>query len=490
MHIAAVPDRRASAAPEAPCIADERQELDNKSFAATVRALAGWLGDQNITPGDVVAVMLPNRVELATLLFAAWRVGAAVTSLDPAFTAEEANYQLADSRAKLVVVDPDSIAKIDYSLARVVPVEQVSALQTVGDPPPLRVAEDGVALLIYTSGTTGRPKGVMLDHANISAMAGMVIDSLALSPTDRTLLVLPLFHVNGMMVSIVSTLGAGGSAVIAPRFDATTFWPQVEHARATFFSAVPTIYAMLTALPENVDPNTSSLRFAICGTAPAPVEELRAFERRYRVSLVEGYGLSEGTVFSTLNPVDGVRKPGSVGLPLAGQVVRIADGEGHFLPAGRAGEVVVRGPNVMRGYLGQPDETAKALQDGWLHTGDVGRFDSDGYLFLVDRVKDVINRGGENIYPREIESVLHAHPAVLEAVAVGRPDAILGEEPVAFVALRDGHMVEPEELVAHCRRSLSPVKVPRAVYIEASLPKNPIGKLVKGPFRDRVRGEV
>jgi long-chain acyl-CoA synthetase len=490
MHIAALPDERAAIAPEAPCIADERQELDNKGFAATVRALAGWLDDQNITAGDVVGVMLPNRVELVTLLFAAWRVGAAVTPLNPALTAEEANYQLADSRAKLVVVDPVSIAKIDHSLARVVPVEQVSAPQTVGAPPPLRAASDEVALLIYTSGTTGRPKGVLLDHANISAMAGRIIDSLALTPSDRTLLILPLFHANGIMVSIVSPLAAGGSTVIAPRFDAATFWPQVEAARPTYFSAVPTIYAMLTALPESVNPDTSSLRFAICGAAPAPVEQLRAFERRYRISLVEGYGLSEGTVCSTLNPVDGLRKPGSVGLPLPGQEVRIADGEGHFLPAGRAGEVVVRGPNVMRGYLGQPEETAKALQDGWLHTGDVGRFDEDGYLYLVDRVKDMIIRGGENIYPQEIESVLHAHPAVLEALVVGRPDPILGEEPVAFVALRHGHVVEPEELVAHCRKSLARFKVPRAVYIEASLPKNPIGKLVKGPLRDRVRGEM
>ena len=490
MHIAALPDERAATAPEAPCIADDRQALDNKSFAATVRALAGRLDNQNITAGDVVAIMLPNRVELVTLLFAAWRVGAAVTPLNPALTAEEANYQLADSRAKLVVADPAAIAKIDHSLARVVPVEQVSAPQTVGAAPRLRPAPDEVALLIYTSGTTGRPKGVMLDHANISAMAGMIIDSLALSPSDRTLLILPLFHANGIMVSIVSPLAAGGSTVIAPRFDATTFWPQVETARPTYLSAVPTIYAMLTALPEDVKPDTSSLRFAICGAAPASVEQLRAFERRYQVSLVEGYGLSEGTVCSTLNPVDGLRKPGSVGLPLPGQEVRIADGEGHFLPVGRAGEVVVRGPNVMRGYLGKPEETATALQDGWLHTGDVGRFDEDGYLYLVDRVKDMIIRGGENIYPQEIESVLHAHPAVLEALVVGRPDPILGEEPVAFVALRNGHMVEPEELVAHCRKSLARFKVPRAVYIEESLPKNPIGKLVKGPLRDRVRGEV
>jgi acyl-CoA synthetase (AMP-forming)/AMP-acid ligase II len=487
MNVATLPDERAISDPDAPCLSDEHGQLDNTVFASRVRAVAGWLHDQGIRSGDVVAAMLPNRVELATLLFAAWRVGAVLMPLNPALTAEEANYQLADSKSRLTVVDAASIAKIDRSVSLVASVDELSTLGAFNELPPAVAEPDSLALLIYTSGTTGRPKGVMLDHANVSATTEMLIETLRLGPSDRALLILPLFHANGIIVSVVAPLAAGGSAHIAVRFDAQAFWMQIERTRPTYLSAVPSIYARLAALPDGVKPDASSLRFVLCGAAPAPIDELRAFERRYRVPVLEGYGLSEGTVCSTLNPVDGQRKPRTVGLPLPGQEVRIADGEGHFLPAGRTGEIVVRGPNVMRGYLGKPDDTARALQGGWLHTGDVGHFDEGGYLYLVDRVRDLIIRGGENIYPREIESVLHTHPAVLEAVVVGRPDTILGEEPVAFVALRGGRTVEPEDLIEHCRKSLARFKVPRAIYIEASLPKNPMGKLVKGPLRERVR---
>jgi acyl-CoA synthetase (AMP-forming)/AMP-acid ligase II len=298
--------------------------------------------------------------------------------------------------------------------------------------------------------------------------------------------VLPLFHVNGIMASVVSPLVAGGSTVIAPRIDPATFWDLVERLRPTFFSAVPTIYAMLTAQPADVRPDTSSLRYVICGAAPMPVEAIRDFEDRYGVPIVEGYGLSECTVVATANPLSGPRKPGTVGLPLRGQHVRVIDAVDALLPAGQSGEVAVQGPNVMRGYLGKPEETARTLRGGWLHTGDVGRFDEDGYLVLVDRLKDMIIRGGENIYPKEIEEVLYGHPLVLEAAVVGRPHSVYGEEPVAFVALRPGAAAEPDALIEHCRRSLARFKVPRAVYIEDSLPKNPVGKIAKPSLRRRL----
>jgi long-chain acyl-CoA synthetase len=487
MDLATLPDERALSDPNARCLSDEHGQLDNKVFASRVRALAGWLREEGIRSGDVVAAMLPNRVELAMLLFAAWRVAAVLTPLNPGLTAEEANYQLADSKARLTVVDAASFAKIDRSVSLVAAVDELWTVGGLNELPPAVAEPDRLALLIYTSGTTGRPKGVMLDHGNISAMTDMIVEALRLGSSDRALLILPLFHASGLLMSVVAPLAAGGSAHIGARFDAQTFWMEIERTRPTFVSAVPTIFTHLAALPDGAKTDASWLRFVLCCAAPAPIEELRAFERRYGVPVIEGYGLSEATFCSTINPVDGRRKAGSVGLPLAGQEVRIADGEGHFLPAGRTGEIVVRGPNVMRGYLGRPDDTARALQGGWLHTGDVGHFDDGGHLYLVDRVRDMIIRGGENVYPREIESVLHGHPAVLEAVVVGRPDAILGEEPVAFVSLRSGRTVEPEELIEHCRKSLARFKVPRAIYIEASLPKNPMGKLVKGPLRERVR---
>jgi long-chain acyl-CoA synthetase len=302
----------------------------------------------------------------------------------------------------------------------------------------------------------------------------------------RSLLVLPLFHVNGIMVSVVSPLLAGGSAFIAPRFDAATFWGTVERARPTFFSAVPTIYSLLVSRPGG-QTDTKGLRFVICGAAPMPWELLREFEQRYGVPIVEGYGLPECTVCCTLNPLHGTRKAGTAGLPLPGVDVGVVDGQDRLLPVGQAGEVVVRGPNVMRGYLGRPGQTAEVLRGGWLHTGDVGRFDEDGYLTLVDRVKDLIIRGGENIYPKEIEDVLYGHPAVLEAAVVGQPDAVFGEQPVAFVAVRPGRSARPEELIEYCRLSLARYKVPRAVYIEAALPKNALGKLAKPVLRERLR---
>ena len=231
--------------------------------------------------------------------------------------------------------------------------------------------------------------------------------------------------------------------------------------------------------------DTSSLRFVVCGAAPMPPELITRFEERFNVPVVEGYGLSEGSVASTINPLAGPRKPGTVGIALPGQEVAVVSSDGEHLPHGERGEVVIRGAIVMRGYLGKPEETAKVLRDGWLHTGDVGILDPDGYLVLVDRIKDMIIRGGENIYPKEIEDCLYRHPAVLEAAVVGKPDDVYGEVPVAFVAAKPGMTVTAEELVEHCSASLARYKVPREIHIRTELPKNSVGKLVKGLLREQ-----
>ena len=489
MLAAAIPDERAARDPAGACIADERQELDNARFAQTVPAVAALLADAGLRRGDVLAIMLPNRVELITSMFAAWRLGAAVTPVNPALTGQEARYQIGDAGGCVVVADAASAAKLlEGGGHRIIPVEDVTSPARPQGPVPVQAEPGTPALLIYTSGTTGRPKGVMLDHGNVRATAELIVTWFEMTEETRSLLVLPLFHVNGIMVSVVSPLLAGGSTFIAERFDVATFWATVERARPTFFSAVPTIYALLVSRPgEQVD--TKNLRYVICGAAPMPRELISEFEQRFGVPVVEGYGLSECTVVCTANPVHGARKAGSVGLALPGVEVGVVDSAGQLLPAGQAGEVVVRGPNVMRGYLGRPAESAEVLRGGWLHTGDVGRFDDDGYLTLVDRVKDLIIRGGENIYPKEIEDVLYAHPAVLEAAVVGRPDAVFGEQPVAFVALRPGRSVVPADLIEHCRGSLARYKVPREVYIDEVLPKNAIGKIAKPMLRERLRAE-
>jgi len=487
MTVAAIPDHRARADPRGACIADERQELSNGQFAEAVLAVAGVFAHAGLGSGDVLAIMLPNRVELVTSMFAAWRLGAAVTPLNPAVTAHEARYQVEDAAPALMVADDAAAQKLGDSGPPIIAASELTSPVPPAAPPPLSADPATPALLIYTSGTTGQPKGVILDHANISATARLVADWFEMTGDTRSLLVLPMFHVDGIVVSVVSPLLAGGSTVIGQRFDAATFWGAVARQRPSFFSAVPTIFARLASLPGE-QPDTSSLRFAICGAAPMPAELISQFEQRYAVPVVEGYGQTECTVCCTSNPVHGKRKPGTVGLPLPGVAVTVADDQDRPLPAGQAGQVVVRGPNVMRGYLRKPEESAEVLHGGWLHTGDVGRFDQDGYLTLVDRIKDLIIRGGENIYPKEIEDVLYTHPAVLEAAVVGQPDPVLGEQPVAFVVLRHGNHASPADLIEHCRGSLARYKVPREVYIENALPKNAIGKFDKRALRDRLRG--
>src|SRR6201999_3400347 len=267
-------------------------------------------------------------------------------------------------------------------------------------------------------------------------MCEMTRVALGTTAADHSLLILPLFHVNGIIVGTLTPLLAGGRVTIAGRFSPKAFFGLVERVRPTYFSAVPAIYALLTALPDAATADSSSLRLVVCGAAPMPAELIARVESTLGVVLVEGYGLSEGSCASTLNPYDGARKPGTVGLPLPGQEVRVVDQDGKPVAQGERGEVVIRGANVMRGYLNRPEDTAKTVVDGWLHTGDVGIFDADGYLRIVDRIKDMIIRGGENIYPKEIETALYAHDGVLEAAVVGHPDDVLGEVVVAYVALR------------------------------------------------------
>ncbi|KAA1380619.1 class I adenylate-forming enzyme family protein [Aeromicrobium fastidiosum] len=477
MHFSTLPDDRAAAEPDAPAIADDTTTLTNAQLAERVRAAAGALVDHGVVGGDVVAVQLANRVELLLVLFAAWRIGVTVNPLNPVLTGAEATHQVLDARSVLLVT-ADGTGPVEG-----VTTIGVAALDSTTPTTPAVPASDDLALLIYTSGTTGQPKGVMLTHANLDAMTESFIEWLDITSDDHSMLVLPLFHANGIVLGTLTPLRAGGRVSITGRFSRDRFFADVERLRPTYFSAVPAIYAMLSALPDDVHPDTSSLRMAVCGAAPMPAQLIRRFEERFGLTLVEGYGLSETTCASTINPLHGTRKPGTVGLPLPGQRVDVVDPEGRHLPAGEVGEVVIAGPTVMAGYLHKPEETARSIVDGWLRTGDVGRFDEDGYLVLVDRVKDMIIRGGENIYPKEIESVLYRHPDVLEAAVVGRPDDVLGEVPTAFVSLRPGATADAEALLDLCRGVLSAYKLPVHIELVGELPKNPVGKIDKPALR-------
>ncbi|QUR66099.1 class I adenylate-forming enzyme family protein [Mycobacterium spongiae] len=486
MNLTTLPDLRAQQAPTAPAIADDTIDMNNAEFLDAVRRASATLVNNGVQAGDVVAIMLPNHTGFVVALFAAWRLGAAATPISPTLVPAEIGYQVKDAGARVVIVDTAP----NYDL----PTQVVLTAELTADDaqPGQTCAEhdnDALALLIYTSGTTGRPKGVMLDHANLNAMCRMAVDAFAMSENDHSLLILPLFHANGIIVGALSALVAGGRITIAGRFSPHTFFDRLERCRATYFSAVPTIYTMLADLPDEFKPDTSSVRFAICGAAPASVGLLSKFENRYGIPLIEGYGLSEGTCASTANPLNGARKPGTVGLALPGQEIRIVGADHRTVAPGETGEVAIKGPNVMRGYLNRPDETAKTIIDGWLHTGDVGRLDKDGYLILVDRAKDMIIRGGENIYPKEIESVAYQLPEIAEAAVIGRPSELYGEEPVLYVSLNSGKDITADRIREHLRNSLSKFKRPVDITVLDELPKNAVGKLDKPTLRKSLATE-
>lgn len=483
MDLGYLPWQLADRFADAPSVRDAHAELTYAELDGRVAAVSAHLASRGIGAGQVVAVMLPNRLELVLVIFAAWRLGAAATPVNPVFTAEEAAHQINDADAALVVnAGPGAPSGGRPTIG----VDDL-ALEAEGEvPEPAQLVGSDLALLIYTSGSTGRPKGVMITHANAEAMSTMMADHMALTTDDHAMLILPLFHVNALVVSLLAPLRAGGQLSIIGAFSASSFFDDLERLRPTYFSAVPTIYALLVSQASERRPDTSSLRFAVCGAAPVTPELLHACEDRLGLTMVEGYGLTEATCASACNPIDGVRKLGTVGPALRGQQIRVVDEELQDVPAGQTGEVLISGPTVMAGYLGNPDATEETIVDGWLRTGDVGRLDEDGYLSIVDRIKDMIIRGGENIYPKEIEAVLGQLPQVLEVAVVGRPDDVLGELPVAFIVPYPDATITTEDVLAHCRERLTRTKVPDAVHIASSLPKNPVGKIDKPQIRRTV----
>ncbi|HEY4003082.1 MAG TPA: long-chain fatty acid--CoA ligase [Candidatus Xenobia bacterium] len=461
MTLSELLEARAAEHGDRPFLFWQDESLSYRELATRATRIARGLAERGIGPGDRVGIMMPNSPRYVEWLFGIWRAGAVACPINPALTTDEAGYIIEHARPALVID------------AATPPGE--AGERALGAHP----APDALASLIYTSGTTGRPKGVMLTHANYLWDAETTVRTIGLTAADRFLCILPLFHVNAQVVTVVCPLLAGAQTVLLPRFAPDTFLADVARYRVTYFSAVPTVYAiLLTRDRQSLD--LSTLRFGICGAAPMPVEVFERFEARFGIRILEGYGLSEATCVSSVNPVDGARKVGSIGLPLPGQDMRID------APPGQVGEILVRGPNVMRGYFEDEAATAAVLKDGWLHTGDLGAQDEDGYFTIVGRSKDMIIRGGENIYPKEIEEVLHRHPDVAEAAVIGMPDAVWGETVLAVVVPRAG--VPEASIHAWCEQHLAPFKRPaRIVFVAAAdLPRTPTGKLQKHLLRLRL----
>ncbi|HLS67188.1 MAG TPA: AMP-binding protein [Pseudogracilibacillus sp.] len=445
---------------------------------------------------DVLAIQSSNTLEYIVTLLACLRIGVSVTPLNPALKEAEIHYQLEHSDAKMFIYEATvaekaerAVEQLKNDIPRIIfggtsdaAISFTSLLSAeVASLAPQTVTANTIGLIIYTSGTTGRPKGVLLSHRNMMAMIDMSCHSFQLTNRDRSYLTLPLFHVNAIMFSLLSMFYKDGSVVVRKRFDIDKFLPDIDTFKPTYTSGVPTIYHMLVQLPDGSEDgyNLSSVRFGICGAAPVSKSLFERFEKRFPFILIEGWGLSEGTTASTLNPLDGTRKIGSIGLPIVGQEVRVKDDAGNFLAANEIGELVVKGPNVMEGYLNNEEETERTIQDGWLHTGDLGYYDEDGYLYIVDRKKDLIIRGGMNIYPKQIEEVIHEIRDVVEVAVIGVPDEKYGEEVKAFVALTESSSVTEEDIINYCKEKLANYRCPKEVVILEELPKNSVGKVTK-----------
>jgi long-chain acyl-CoA synthetase len=474
-------------------VRDAHQEWSFAEFEHRVSEVAAGLRARGVRQGDVVGVVLPNSPHYLEVWWAILWLGATFNPVNPALTAREAVGILSDSGAVCVVCTPDAAAGLRElgaelpALRELVVAEGADAgaalrgAGTLDEHAPIQAHD--LASLVYTSGTTGRPKGAMLTHANLLANAWQLGEPLPVSRGDVMGMVLPLFHVNAQLVTTVIPLFIGAQVAMWERFSASQFWSEVARFEPVTFSAVPTMLAALLHAPGADEAETNTLRFVICGAAPLSPALFRRFEEKFGLRIMEGYGLTEGTCCSTINPFVGPRKIGSIGLPTRGQEVVVVDEQGKVVADGTPGEVCVRGPNVMQGYYRRPDANAETLRDGWLRTGDVGYRDEDGFFFLVDRKKDMIIRGGENIYPREIEDVLLEHPGVKEAAVIGRTDEVRGEEVHAVVALVPG--AEVAELEAHCRARLAAFKVPSSWEVVAELPKTSTGKIDKKPLRAR-----
>lgn len=479
--------RSAAAHPDRVAIRFGDEQITYGELDALTARTAGMLRAAGIEAGDRIAVMLPNRPEFAAAYYGALRAGAVVVPMNPLLKGREIRHHLSDPGVKLIFAWHGCRAEVaagsgglDTEVVSVAPgeFEALMAEQTpYGD-----VAERGprdTAVILYTSGTTGRPKGAELTHANLTRNAEAGARLFALTGDDAVIGALPLFHSFGQTCGLNATLAAGGRLSLVARFEPGLVLGTIDEHRATVFMGVPTMYTALLHRPERDGFDVSRLRMCVSGGAALPVEVLHGFEDAFDCVILEGYGLSETSPIASFNLPE-VRKPGSIGLPIEGTEMRVVDENGAEVATGEVGEIAVRGHNVMKGYWRRPEATAEVLDaGGWFRTGDMGRVDEDGFFYIVDRKKELIIRGGYNVYPREIEEVLYEHRAVRECAVVGVPHAELGEEVGAAVVLTQPGAISADELRAHARERLAAYKYPRHIWFLGELPKGPTNKILK-----------
>ena len=478
----------------------------------TVARFASALQDMGIKKGDHVALLLGNTPHFIISLYASMRLGATAIPINPIYTPDEISYIIQNGDVKAVIALDMLLPLVEMGVKVFPQVEGYIICETTPDigekyaalsdaakgkaklfthilagttttVEPVEVDKDDTAVILYTSGTTGHPKGAMLTHGNLYSNARDVGNYLKVTDQDRIITTLPVFHVFALTVVVNAPLMSGATILLAPRFSPAEIFQLAEHYQATVFAGVPTMFNFLYQFEEGDPKAFSHLRLAISGGASLPVALLHSFEEKFNVRISEGYGLSEASPVTCFNPLDRERKAGSIGQSIVNVENKVVDVNGEEVPVGEVGELIVRGPNVMKGYYKMPEDTAMAIRDGWLYTGDLAKKDEEDYFYIVDRKKDLIIVGGYNVYPREVEEVLFAHPKVVEAAVVGLPDTDFGEAVHAYVVLKDDS-VSVEELKDYCTERIVKYKVPKTIEILDELPKNSTGKILRRSLKD------
>lgn len=488
------------------------KEISYKELGTLSDSFTSALQDEGVKKGDRVAIMLPNSPQYVISYYGILQAGGIVTQVNPMLVSKELEYILNDSGAETIVIYEPLLPVLNQvidntSVKRVIKVNlegresrdslavDFQSILKKENKPPRMVDFDpfnDVAVLQYTGGTTGRSKGAMLTHRNLLAVVIQTYeffkDSFEMGK-DRFLTVIPLFHVYGMSSCMNLSIYTGAMNILLPKFEIEEVLQTIKEVKPTSFPGVPTMYIALLNHPKSSEYGLDSIRICNSGSAPMPKEIMREFEEKVGAKVLEGFGLSESSPTTHCNPSFSTRKPGSVGIGMPStdyKIVDLEDGEKE-LPPGETGEIIIKGPQVMKGYWNMPEETEKTLRNGWLYTGDIAYMDEEGYLYIVDRKKDLIIASGFNVYPRDVEEIIYQHPAIQEAVVVGVPDPYRGETVKAVIVLREGKELTEDEFIAYCRDNMSAYKVPRIVEFRKELPKTSVGKILRRTIREEAK---
>jgi long-chain acyl-CoA synthetase len=487
-NIALALSETAAMYPDHPSIRIEKTDLSYAELDRASAGVAGLLRSSGLQPDDRVGIMLPNVPAFAVLYYGVLRAGGVVVPMNPLLKEREVEYYIENSGARFLFAwhevseaTAEAARAARAGVIHVTPGEFERSIEAFdADPEVVSRAGEDTAVILYTSGTTGHPKGAQLTHFSLSRNAQVMATTLLeLDSADVILGCLPFFHAFGQTCCLNAAVQAGASITLMSRFNGSGALEIIASEAVTVFEGVPTMYAALLEQQAGEPRPVESLRVCVSGGAALPVETLRRFEDTFDCAILEGYGLSETSPVASFNHPGRPRKAGSIGTPISGVEFRLIDDDGKDVAVGEPGEIAIRGHNVMKGYWNKPDETAAAFVDGWFRTGDIGTVDDDGYYYIVDRKKELIIRGGFNVYPREVEEVLYEHPAVREAAVIGLPHESLGEEIGAAVALRAGQTATPEELQQFVKARLAAYKYPRKVWLVDSLPQGPTGKIMR-----------